>query len=419
MSMLRRSVLVVVASCASIILTNCGNEASKAAPAAVVALPPVAVPSQAGVVEGRTENSDAFIWRIFTQFTAPVSSKASSPVVFETWASDADTFTSKPHWPTGAEPLKLHRSVLEIVKRVDGARPLAAILSNTKAFLDVPCGGNAQGPTPPSGAASGGFPTAGSPVPCIAEQVFRNRTNYDDIVNNQMNTQAGRAAAYKAGTDFEMHRDSIAIKGDWVPVATLVQWISGLSVADVDREYYTAMSNGTRYALVALHVASRQNPDWVWGTFEHQRNPGRCDYMGCFDTYGAKTAAVLPNRKEFNKGYGVCEKTPALKELMQKANLSPVWQNYCLKSTEVDFTAPDGTPYALGNSVIEGIVGNGTVAASSCISCHRYASYGPTGAPAAAATNVLPFNPTGNPIPSVLAGSKTFAFNWGLLTQQP
>lgn len=178
-------------------------------------------------------------------------------------------------------------------------------------------------------------------------------------------------------------------------------------------------SSATEYALVSIHVASRQNPNWVWGTFEHQMNPGRCDYLGCFDTFGAESWALLPNRTAFNTQYGTCEKTPALKALMQKARLSPVWQNYCLKSTEVDFTAPDGTPYALGNSVIEGIVGNGTVAASSCISCHAYASFGSTGEPTTAARNILPFNPTGNPIPTVLAGSKTFAFNWGLLNQQP
>jgi hypothetical protein len=148
-------------------------------------------------------------------------------------------------------------------------------------------------------------------------------------------------------------------------------------------------------------------------------NPGRCDYVGCFDTFGAQSAVVLPNRAAYNTQYGKCEKTPALKALMQKANLSPAWQNYCLKSTEVDFTTPDGTPYALGNSVIEGIVGNGTVAASSCISCHAYASFGPTGAPTTAARKILPFNPIGKPIPTVLAGSKTFAFNWGLLAQQP
>ena len=424
MSMLRRSVLVGVASCASLILSSCNNEAPTAAPAATAAptaaaaLPAVAVPAQAGAVEGQTENSDAFLWGIFTQFTAPVYPKSSKPVVFETWASDADTFTSTPHWPSGAEPLKLHTSVLELAKRSDGTRPLAATLKNAKALIDVPCGGDPKGPTPPAGAGSGGFPTTGNPVPCIAEQVFRNRTNYDDIVNTHMNTAAGRAAAYKAGTQFEMHRESIAIKGDWVPVTTLLQWIPGLTVTDVSNEYYIATSNGTAYALVAMHVASRQNPDWVWGTFEHQRNPGRCDYMGCFDTYGATTAVVQPNRKQFNTNYGRCEKTPALKALMQKANLSQVWQNYCLKSTEVDYTAADGTPYTLGNSVIEGIVGDGTVAASSCISCHSYASYGANGSPTAAATNVLPFNPTGKTIPTVLTGSKTFSFSWGLLTQQ-
>ncbi len=419
MSMLRRSILVVAASYVPLILTGCSNEAPKAAPTAVAALPAVAVPAQAGAVEGKTENSDAFIWEVFTRFVAPANPGTASPVTFETWASDADTFTSNPHWPSGAEPLKLHTSVLELAKKSDGTRPLAAILADTKALIDVPCGGDPHGPTPPQGSASGDFPTTGNPVPCIAEQVFRNRTNYDDIVNNHMNTTAGRAAAYKAGTEFEMRPSSVAIKGDWVPVVTLLQWIPGLTLADVRNEYYVAMSNGTPYALVAIHVASRQNPNWVWGTLEHKRNPGRCDYMGCFDTYGAKSPVVLPNRKEFNKGYGACEKTTALKALMQKANLSAVWQNYCLKSTEVDFTAADGTPYTLGNSVIEGIVGNGTVAASSCISCHKYASYGANGTPTAAATHILPFNPTGNPIPAVLGGSKTFAFNWGLLTQQP
>ena len=100
---------------------------------------------------------------------------------------------------------------------------------------------------------------------------------------------------------------------------------------------------------------------------------------------------------------------------MAKAGLSPVWENYCLKSSQVDFVNSDGTPYVLGNSVIEGIVGNGTVAASSCISCHAYASFGSDGAPTIAALKVLPFNPTGKTISGVLVGSRTFAFNWGVL----
>lgn len=92
-----------------------------------------------------------------------------------------------------------------------------------------------------------------------------------------------------------------------------------------------------------------------------------------------------------------------------------MWQNYCLKSSQVDYTAKDGTPYALGNSVIERIVGNGTVAASSCITCHSYASFDASGATSLAAQAMLPFNPTGKPIPAVLKNSLKYDFMWGVL----
>ena len=49
----------------------------------------VAVPARAGAVDGTTENSDAFIWRLLTEFAAPAVKGQPSPVVFETWASDS------------------------------------------------------------------------------------------------------------------------------------------------------------------------------------------------------------------------------------------------------------------------------------------------------------------------------------------
>lgn len=365
----------------------------------------VAVPAQAGAVQGKTENSDAFIWKLLTEFAAPASNTSPRPVVFETWASDEDTFSTSPHWPKPGEPIKLHRSVLDALKTLGTPGPQ----KNLKAFIDVAC-------KTPVGAAVGGFPTTGTPTPCIAEQVGRNRTEYDYIVNNKLNTQTGLAAAYKNSFQVDMPTEAIAVKGDWVPLPTLLQWIPQLgSLGNIRKLYYTTTVSSVEYALLSLHVASRQNPDWVWGTFEHEMNPGRCDYIGCFDSFGAELPAVRPNLKAYNTQYGPCPKTQKLKAMMAAANLSPVWENYCMKSTEVDFTAADGTPYVLGNSVIEGIVGNGTVAASSCIACHYYASFGANGQPTAAAVAILPFNPTGNPIPGVLNGSRTFSFQWGVL----
>jgi hypothetical protein len=365
----------------------------------------VAVPAKAGAVDGTTENSDAFIWRLFTEFVTPVSKGSPSPVVFETWASDKDTFSTTPHWPRPGEQMKLQASVLGIVKTLNTSE----LMKLRALTIDEPC-------KAPPGAAVGGFPTSGTPPPCIAEQVARNFPLFDYIVKHNLNTQAGLTAAYAQSFKVEMPPEAIAIKGDWIPLPSLLQWIPQLGdIGTIRQLYYTATVSSVEYALVAMHVSSRQNPSWVWGTFEHQMNPGRCDAIGCFDSFGAQIPAVPPNRTAVNTQYGPCLKTQQLKILMTKSDLSPVWENYCLKSTEVDYTAADGTPYVLGNSVIEGIVGNGTIAASSCIACHVYASFGPTGAATASATRILPFNPTGNPILGVLAGSRQFAFMWGVL----
>lgn len=385
----------------SLILTQLAvavlGSASVLAQSAVI----VAEPARAGTVEGVRENSDGFIWRLLTQFAAPASNTQASPVVFETWASDDDTFSKAPHWPESGAPMRLHASVLATFKAV------APDATDGHRTIDVPC-------NTPGNAPVGGFPTSGDRKPCIGEQTKRNRPMFDYIVKNDLNTQAGLAAAFAKSFKVEMPPESIAVKGDWVPVATLLQWIPSIGGAgNVAKLYHTATVDSVEYALVSLHVSSRQNPNWVWGTFEHHLNPGRCDFMGCFDSFGAEIPAVLPNKSAFNSQYGACFKTPALKALMASAHLSPVWENYCLKSTQVDYTAADGTPYVLGNSVIEGIVGNGTIAASSCITCHAYASFGPAGKPTV--TPMLPFNPTGKPISAILAGSQTFAFMWGVL----
>ena len=363
----------------------------------------VAVTARAGAVQGTTQNSDEFIWRLFTEFVAPVSATTPSPVAFETWASDNDTFSTTPAWPDPAAPKKFQTS------------RLLAARSHLEHTIDVACAA-----APPINAAVGGFPTTGTPVPCIAEEVKRNRPMFDYIVNNALNTQAGLQTAFKNSITIDMPTQSIAVKGDWIPLPTLLQWIPALgSLEQIRQLYYTNISDATEYALVSLHVASRQNPNWVWGTFEHQMTPGRCDDLGCFDTFGAMVPVVSPARKVVNTQYGSCEKTRVLKSIMAQNKLSAVWQNYCLKSTQVDYLAPDGTPYALGNSVIERIVGNGTVAASSCIGCHAYASFSATGAPAKAVTAMLPYNPMGPPIPAVLEGSHTFSFMWGVLLAPP
>lgn len=366
----------------------------------------VGTPAQAGAVDGTDQNSDEFIWNLFTQFTAPANSGEPKPVFFETWASDGDTFSATPAWPAPGAPTRFQPSVLQLA--TEPASHDSAV-SNLAAAIDVPC-------KTPGNAGVGGFPQTGTPKPCIAEQTRRNRPQFDYIVENNLNTKAGLAEAYSRSFDVVMPTDAISVKGDWIPLPTLLQWVPELeSIDNIKTLYYTTVSDNVEYALVSMHVSSRQNTNWVWGTFEHQKNPGRCDYIGCFDSFGAQTPQVDPNLEAYNTQYGTCPKTEALTTLMNEAGLDPVWQNYCMKSTQVTFTAEDGTPYVLGNSVIEGITGGGAIAASSCISCHNYASFTANGAPSKAATAMLPYNPTGPEIPGVLDDAIKFDFMWGVL----
>jgi hypothetical protein len=151
-----------------------------------------------------------------------------------------------------------------------------------------------------------------------------------------------------------------------------------------------------------------------WGTFEHKNNPGRCDAIGCYDSFGARRHAVMPNDRQANTQYGPCNKTLELKRMMQTAGLADVWQNYCLKSTQVSFTNAAGKPTVLTNSVTERLSVNGELIGS-CISCHAYAAFGANGAPTSAALTMLAYNPVGKPIPSAFEGAMPNDFMWGII----
>ncbi|MBL9138912.1 MAG: hypothetical protein JNK85_23790 [Verrucomicrobiales bacterium] len=357
----------------------------------------VAVPARAGAVTGTRQNSDEFIWRLFIQFVSPVGGRDPSRVVFETWASDNDTFSKQPVWPQPDQPKRFQASRLGLAASPDNG------------IIDVAC-------NPPKVPGLASFPHGDSDELCIAEEVRRNRPMFDYIVGNQLNTRAGLAAAYARSFDVQMPTNAVAVKGDWIPVQTLLKWIPQIGSLDNLRTlYHTGTSGGVEYGLVSLHVSSRQNTNWVWGTFEHELTPGRCDDIGCCDSFGATRKTVRPNNKQINSQYGRCHKTAKLKAMMKSAGISPVWDHYCLKSTQVDYMDPSGLPSVLGNSVIERLAGNGTVAASSCITCHSYASFDASGTTSSNVVGILPYNPTGRPIPDIMKGSLRFDFMWGVL----
>ena len=310
---------------------------------------------------------DQVAWELMAQIARPAGS---DNVVFETWASDADTFVDKPRWPDAV------RKVL--INRVQ------------------PVNSKQQGAVSPARHCA-----AGRVAWCIGKESLRNRPAFDFIVDNNLTTQRGLAVFFGRTMDFPI--DTIEVKAEWLPLSELKAW-NGVSAEDAASLYYI---NKARFggetvpvALVALHITTKLVPNWTWATFEHWKNPGRCDDEGCRDTFGAAQPVVAANQKP-EHGYDKCAPSESLRRLFAEAGVADIWLNYCLKGTQTDFITTTGEPTRLGNSVAETVNAGVPHGRSSCMTCHAEAAFDKRGKAAKADPNI------GAPLPKWFIGSGT------------
>lgn len=357
---------------------------------------------------------DAMSWGMFIQAVAP--SGTAGLLTFETWATDAQTYTKSPVWPSpegqrGAP--RFQRSKLLSAHLPAGLQPAddTGLVPCLPPVPNTPAGNQQL-----AAFGSGNFPPDG----CIAEEVRRNKPSFDFIVKNNLYSQAGLVAAYENWVrsgytqSIKFPKEAIELKVDWVPVPNLIKWLANngvtLTPAEVKQSYYVAEVSGASsdYALVGIHMSSKELPNWLWADLEHRLNPGRCDTMGCYDQFGVDpgSAAILPAAAP-NTQYGACTKSKELLALFKSAQIGDVWNNYCLKGTQIDFVSPKGQPVLLGNSVVERLNAGVPISTSSCISCHGQASFDSSG---------VPFQ-SGEPIGKVTvpAGYMPYDFAWGVI----
>ncbi len=274
----------------------------------------------------------------------------------------------------------------------------------------------------------------------MAEVVFRNKPLFDYVFTNNLYNSAGLGDAFTSAANAKENRSPYRVRNgaDGIvhidfPVASVMlktNWLNAERarelgiVDDADNPYIkmeiespvvdnngSTMEPGMHY-LVAAHVSSKDLPNWVWATFEHVDNPGRCDYTGCNDSFGYASPDSLedglwdnftmpnlmddglvisstvfapgglydsgPRSDELGAlfdafGIGSTDQSDALPAMTDKG-----WLSYRLKGAQVAFTDATGWPTRLGNSITEG----GFVGTSSCIACHARASVDATGGPA-------------------------------------
>lgn len=348
------------------------------------------------ITVSKARSPDEAAWWVFALMAQPA--KGAKAVEYETWASDADIYGPTPGWPSPGAAKILQKSIGGAASHPRPMLPQVASPSACATPLDGP---------------AGNFP----PGACIGEEVRHDRAVFDYLTRNGLTTTKGLIAAYAAHKTVSLPLFSTIAKADWVPVGDILKWQPAYkSAADVRKAFYTntASQNGvvTEYALVGISVQSKTLPDWLWFTVEHRSNPGRCDIIGCHDAFGAIRPDVAP-AKTANSDYGPCAKTPALKAIFAAHHLDSVWDNYCLKGTQMRYLAATLKPTLLGNSVVERMNHGVPIPWISCISCHAYAAFDKNGAPDA---GVLEKTPTGAVNETALDGFTRDDFVWGILS---
>jgi hypothetical protein len=335
------------------------------------AAPPEATDLSAKPTLGDGVGEARFAWYLFIQAMSP-SSGPGGPLAFENWTEQCQLNPAMIGCPAGvaAQPKSraLHGSAL--AKKTSFGKAAAAVPG-------VECNPMATGSV-------GGYPVPPNvaPTATFCEEVFVNPPEVTFVNQFGLTTLSGQQK-YGAtqGGAITFPWDAVEIKADWVPVSSYLPGKS-FTCPDPTGRLYTEVINGTCYALVGFHIASKVLPDWLWATFEPNSsitNPNRCDpklYSACFDPWGTTSS------KPYGKGQSV-PPSPQLKQAMAAAGLNKAFGNYYLTGTQTQFVA-NGKPIGLGNSFVEF---NAQVppGQASCITCHRYAYFDgrkpPQGAP--------------------------------------
>ncbi|MEO0473217.1 MAG: hypothetical protein AAF206_26620, partial [Bacteroidota bacterium] len=214
---------------------------------------------------------DQFAWELFAQLFQPVDGDLSQGTIWENWISTENVYKNPcgppPPFPKGRQRLLPRpRKFQTFFEELNGSGKSFHASGLTILTLDF------KNP--------------------YMEEIRINRPMYQYIVDNHL---YNRDTVYKvaAGEGISFPQNAIVMKVQW-------KKIQASEMADYYwRELTQEDQAGKIYkdtvGLAGFHIVSHALPNWVWTTFEHIKNPGRCDYIGCEDEFGAAPSVIEPN----------------------------------------------------------------------------------------------------------------------------
>lgn len=299
---------------------------------------------------------DCYAWRLFFALNwpadvgakAPDSSKAfgvvDGPVVWETWRNAKNQASDTAFPLDGSDPgewLSAPTIAMRTVDDID-AQPLQQVEALKVMFgEDTPIPGFDEDATDGN------------------NETRLNRETYEFVRANSLYNLDGQQALFDSGqASISFPAMAKEIKAQWREI----------SEADKPRYHWTEIttpSGNTVFGLTALHITTKDLPNWLWATFEHIDNkPSEAD-GGRPGNIGWK----LPSVDRF-----ACAAPP------HDCDLAPAgiglqgtkWENYRLRGTQVDFVDTRGNVTLLANSQPESTFQE----TSSCITCHALSTIG-------------------------------------------
>jgi hypothetical protein len=214
-------------------------------------------------------------------------------------------------------------------------------------------------------------------VPGGDQEVRMNKSTFDTIRTNRLYSVEGiEAAALKAraaGTTTIVQFDAASkeVKAQWV---LLPGCEPDKPCANKERYHWRTIINPTTHkgevwGLAALHVITKDLPNWFWADFGH------IDCETGADACAPRSAdSDNPMRDSTTRGPGGKGPGPSGSNGIRTETLQTKWANYRLRGTQIEFVTGEGRPTILSNPVIES-----DFQKSSCMTCHSFATVGVRG----------------------------------------
>lgn len=187
-----------------------------------------------------------------------------------------------------------------------------------------------------------------SPIDPTFDDVRLNPAAEKYVIDNKLLSEDGQEDMVKAHHAIDFPPDAIEVKARW-------RRLTGDRTVN-ENNYYTKTDRfGIKWGLIALHITTKDIPNWFWATFEQESN-----YSGAFQFVSDDTW-----------GFDAKGMTDHLQALLAKHHIDPeVWKHYRLGGAQVDFTDSTGKATILGNNQIEGLQSGTARNDSSCMTCH-------------------------------------------------